>query len=202
MTFQRFYIPAVRFRAFAVELENLDGQGLRMEWEVKRDNTSTPDEGSVRLYNLAPAISSALYELWVARAPLLAFKSEIEIGWDGVPQRLMIGDTWDMIPQERTPTDVITVFRFGDGGQAFRDQTVGRNFNGTRIDQVLQYLIELPPAGTDVGGGGLGLEYPKESRALVIAAANATVIPVVRNLPSGRNTRQVINQRSHVNDRA
>lgn len=190
--FSRFFIPAVRFRAFAIEVQNLDGQGLRMEWEVTRDNTQTPDEGVIRIFNLAPVVSGTIYEMWEARAALLAFKSEIEIGWDGTPQQLMIGDTWDITPQERTTTDVITTLKFGDGAQALRDQVVGQTFNGANITWLVQRLVTFPPRKADAGLGGLGLLYPAESKTLVEAAAAVTPTKVLRRLVKGRNTRATV----------
>lgn len=190
--FQRFFKPAVKFRAFSLGFENLDGRGIRVQWEVVRDNTSTPDEGVLRIFNLSPTFIGVMHTAWTTRRPLAVFSIELDIGWDGIAQRLMVGDLWDFIPEHRTPTDRITIMKFGDGSQAIRDQVVGRTFNGTRIDEALRYLIELPPAGTDAGGGGLGLIYPPSSRALVVAAANLTPLPLLRNLVQGRSTRATI----------
>ncbi len=190
--FLKFFIPAVSFRALDFLVLNLDGQGVYMEWEVTRDNTPTPDEGEVRIYNLRKETVLAIHTLWVVRPAALGFPVTLGIGWQNVTQKLMVGDMWEVIPDERTPTDVISIFRFGDGLKNLRDATVGRTMNGVRIDQALNYLIQLPIAGTDAGGGGLGLGYPPDSRALVIAAANATPIPVLRAVTAGQNTREVV----------
>lgn len=190
--FQRFFIPAVKFRAFTLGFENLDGRGIRVQWNVVRDNTSTPDEGVVRIFNLSSRLVGAMHEAWETRRPLSTFRVELDIGWDGVAQRLITGDLWDFTPERKTPTDRITIMKFGDGSQAIRDQVVGRTFNGVGIDEALSFLIKLEPASADAGSGGLGLIYPPASRALVIAAANLTPLPLLRNLVQGRSTRVTI----------
>lgn len=190
--FLQFFIPAVRFQALTFIEQNLDGQGIYMEWEASRDNTSTPDEGEVRLYNLRPQIALTIHELLQTRIPIQGFPCTLSIGWQGVASELMKGDLYDYTPSKRTPTDVISIFRFGDGLKNIRDATVGRTFAGVRIDEALNYLVQLPPSSTDAGSGGLGLFYPAESRALIIAAAAATPLLTLRNIVQGLNTRDAI----------
>jgi hypothetical protein len=171
-----------------------------MEWSIQRDNTNKPDTGEIRVFNLAAKVSRVIHETWQAlhasglgSGMLLVFS----IGWDRIPKRVFLGDVWDFIPEQRTPTDVVSVFKLGDGNRAQRDQVVGRSFHAVSIDIVLDYLVELPPATVDVGGGGLGLIFPPESKALVKAAA-AEVKTLqgsdltFGNIPAGANTREAI----------
>jgi hypothetical protein len=192
-TFQRFLIPAVRLDTAQGIITNLRGDGLRMEWEISRDNTNNADEGTLTVYNLAPALRGAIFEAWQALSAASGYLVTFAIGWDGVPQKVFQGDVFDLIPDRRSPTDVMTVFRLGDGNRTLRDQVVGRGFAGVKIDVVLSYLVSLPPASADAGGGGLGLLYPPESKALVAAASAELPIQAWGNIPKGANTRDAVN---------
>jgi hypothetical protein len=191
--FTRFFIPAVSLRVPPAELFNLDGQGIYMEWEINRDNTSNADEGTVRVHNLSPALSGQIFEAWQNLFPSVGFLATFSIGWDGVARKVIVGDVWDIIENERTTTDDVMVFRIGDGNNALRDESSSKMMNGTGIDTALRFLITLPPDSTDIAGGGLGLEYPAESRALVVQAASRLPIQRWRNVPTGMNTRQNVN---------
>ncbi len=188
-TYERFFIPAVKIVTPVATMENLDGQGLTMEWEVLRDNASDADMGSIRIYNLGPATAQGIHEAWRRRRPSGSFKLEISAGWDGVPKLLMSGDVWEMKPAVRDGADVITQFEIGDGIDSLRDQMVGATFAKADLATVIEFLVTLDIKAQDIGGGGLGLSYPAESKALVTQAALRTPVSRFRNLAAGLNTR-------------
>jgi hypothetical protein len=205
LAFQRFFIPAVKvivplFTGTPIAISNLDGSGLRIEWDLARDNTSTPDEGEVRIYNLSPTLRGTIYESWkVLQTRQVSgvgsgMELDLSIGFDKIAKRVFLGDVWDFVPEERTPTDVISIFRLGDGNRAQRDQATSRAFVAVSIADVLDYFIRLPPSAPDAGGGGLGLIYPPEARALI--KAEAAKLPKALqswpNVPDGLNTRELI----------
>jgi hypothetical protein len=166
-----------------------------MEWSITRDNTVNPDEGNITLFNLAPVVSGAIFEAWQAVNNLglgVEYNVAFYIGWARIAKLVMIGEVWDLQPDLKTPTDVLTIFRIGDGNNAIRDQTVGRDFHGVKLDIVLDYLVRLPPAPDDAGGGGLGLIYPPESKAIIAAAAGALPYQFFANIPKGLNTKDAI----------
>jgi len=194
---QPYYIPAVSITVLpGITITNLDSTGLRIEWLVMRDNTNKPDTGTVTVYNLSPATIGLIYDAWRASRrvfdPVPIFS--ISIGWNRLPEQLMVGDIIDLIPQRRTPTDVLTVFQIGDGTQRTRDQTVGRDFANVNLVTVLDYLITLPPAGADAGGGGLGLLFPADSKALVQQAAAEIPLQNWGNITKGMSTVEAVNQ--------
>lgn len=191
--FKRFFIPAVRLDTAQGIVSNLDGNGIRFKWDITRDNTNKPDGGEITIYNLAPSFIGLLLEAWQALSQASGYLVTFGIGWEGVPQTVIVGDVWDLVPDRRSPTDVMTVLKIGDGNKSLRDQAVGRSFSGVKIDIVLDYLISLPPATADAGGGGLGLIYPPESKALVKQAAGELPIQTWGNIPQGANTREAIN---------
>lgn len=193
MTFKRFYIPAVQLEIGGAIISNLDSQGLRIEWEIERDNTNKADEGTVTIYNLAPALINGIFEAWQQLSQTSAgFFAIFSLGWDRVPQICFTGEVWDLIPERRTPTDRLSVFRLGDGNRPLRDGVVAQTFKQVQIGTVLEYLVSLPPASVDAGGGGLGLLYPAESKALVETAAGELPMQTFGNIPAGSNTRDAI----------
>ncbi len=190
--FKRFFIPAVKLNTAQGIVSNLDGNGLRFTWEIERDNTNAADKGRISIFNLSSAFRGVLFEAWRALSAASGYLVEFGIGWDGVPQTVIRGDVWRLTPNRRTPTDVETVIEIGDGQKNLRDQTVGRSFSNVRISIVLEYLVALPPATADAGGGGLGLIYPPESKALVAQATSELPIQTWGNIPAGANTREAI----------
>jgi hypothetical protein len=84
------------------------------------------------------------------------------------------------------------ILRVGDGGRALRDGITTRPFKNVNVATVLEYLVQIPPAPLDAGGGGLGLFYPPESRAVVAAAAKLTAVQNWGNIPGYFGTRQSI----------
>ena len=199
--FKRFYIPAVRLDTPVGPVVNLDGNGIYFEWDIFRDNTNTVDQGTITIFNLSEAFRKLLFESWLitqrASSILLPVKLgwnvNFTLGWEGLPELLMKGDVWNIVPSDRTGgTDVMTVLSIGDGNKSIRDQTVGRSFVNVNIVNVLDYLVGLPPAGNDVGGGGLGLLFTPESKAVITAAASELPITTWGNIVQGSNTREAV----------
>ncbi len=190
--FKRFFRPCAELVTSEGVIANLDGLGLTFEWRIRRTNTNVADQGSIAIYNVSPALSEAIFEAWKAFNEASGYLVTFGIGWDGVPATVLVGDVWKIKPRERTPTDAILKLEIGDGNRVLRDSAVGKSFAGVKIDIVLDYLVNFPPATADAGGGGLGLDYPKESRDLVKAAAAELPIQTWGNIPAGANTREAI----------
>jgi hypothetical protein len=195
LRFKEFYVPAVSLFVQSpnlpfVEIQNLDGNGLRMDWSVTRDNTGDADQAEVTIYNMSRTLAGQLHAAWANRPFVAGFEAGISVGWQGVTELLLRGDVWDLRVNGRDGADNLTTFKIGDGHNPLRDSVQGRTFNGTKIDTCLRFLVELPQSAQDVGGGGLGLVYPKESKALVVEAANALPIRRWRNIPAGHSTRE------------
>jgi len=190
--FQRFFIPSTKLMTAQGIIFNPDGQGIRMQWTITRDNTPTPDTGEVVIFNLSPALSGAIYEAWSAFSKSSGYLVDFGIGWERLSQTVIRGDVWRFVPAKRTPTDVLSIFSIGDGIKNVRDQATGASFSKVDLGTVLTAFITLPPNPGDTAGGGLGLLYPPESKALVSAAAAALKVRTFNNIPAGYNTRTFI----------
>jgi hypothetical protein len=195
---QSFYIPAVAVTTIpGFTFTNLDSSGLRIEWSVFRDNTNKPDTGEVIVYNLGLATRSAIYEAWQAvRRGVQVNTFTLAIGWNKVPKIVMTGEIIELTPNRRTPTDVLTVWKIGDGAERVRDSIVGRDFHNVNIVVALENLVLFPPSPDDAGGGGLGLLFPPETKALVTqAAAEVTQLKGFQqwaNITKGMSTKGAI----------
>lgn len=192
---QSFYIPAVSIITVpGITLTNLDSTGLRMEWSVRRDNTNKPDSGTVTVYNLAPETSGVIYEAWQAirQGIQTGLSFTLALGWNKVPEIVMQGDIVNFIPAQRTATDVLTIWEIGDGTERLRDSVVGRDFANVNIVTLLDYLVPLPPAPNDAGGGGLGLIIPPSSKALIAQAAAEIPLQEWSNISKGMNTVEAV----------
>lgn len=211
--FERFYVPAVKLETSQVltgagdgpqslspiVLENLDGQGIVFDWAIERDNTNQPDQGEITIFNLAPRLIGELHNAWrqaedsrkIGGDVRLGYSARFSLGWDGIVQTLMIGDVWDFIPAIETPTDTMTVFKLGDGNRALRDRFMSRVMTRISIERAIDYLVHIVPNALDVGGGGLGLIYPKASKDLIQRAAQELPDQNYTNIPPG-NTKQLL----------
>lgn len=193
---QSFYIPAVALTVIpGITISNLDSTGLRIEWTVSRDNTNNADTGEITVYNLSPKVSGLIYEAWQA-VNVVGFATglslTLSVGWNRIPKIMLQGDIWDMVPDQRTATDVLTIFRVGDGLQQERDAVVGRDLQGVEFATALSFLVVPPPSPDDAGGGGLGLIFPPESKALVAQAAANINLQRLSNITKGFNVRDAI----------
>ena len=188
---RRFFRPAVELGTGDGTIKNLDGDGLRFSWRVRRDNTPKADEGQISIWNLSPSLRGSIYESWAALSGASGYLVTFSLGWDGNPELVISGDVWDLIPDRRTPTDVETIFSLGDGNQALRDSTLTKNFADIKISALLDWILKLPADSSDAGGGGLGLIFPKESRDLVDQAVAETSLQTL-SVPPGSSTRDSV----------
>lgn len=202
----QLFRPAVRLNTATADIANLDGLSLRIDWSITRDNTNRVDQAEFIVYNLAPKVRDQIYNDWKElvdapsnRVPIgsalpttLGYIVEFQLGWRGVAKRVFVGDVWDLIPRQRTPTDTLTIFKCGDGQRNLRDSTIPSTFHNVNIATVLDYLVQLPPNAEDIGGGGLGLIFPKESKALIAQAASELAFTSFTNIPAGSNTKDAI----------
>lgn len=104
------------------DTENLDGEGLFMEWTVERKLTSNADTGTVRIYNLG-ALQQGLMEAIVKASKGFSAigNIEISIGWDKMVFSLMAGQIWKLKAKLYEDPDVVTEIEFGDGLASNRD---------------------------------------------------------------------------------
>ncbi len=193
---QSFYIPAVAVTTIpGITISNLDSSGLRIEWSVSRDNTNKPDTGEIIVFNLSPTLISTIQEAWNFRqfAGFTAVPDVVlAVGWNRVPEIVLQGDIVEFIPNRRTPTDVLTVWRVGDGLEQMRDSTVGRSLHNVKIAVLLEPLVTLPPNTSDIGLGGLGLIFPPESAALITTAVAEIPFQDWSNITPGMSTKIAI----------
>ncbi len=130
-------------------VENLTGQGLRLDWQVEKMRGGDPDSASLTIYNLATVSRALLATAWAAMMPTIV---TLFIGWGGLPELVFRGDAWHMVPERVEGTDVLTTIQARDGGGAVRD-TPPSGSTGfglglqLAVAQILG-LMKLPPSST------------------------------------------------------
>ena len=153
LSFLRFFKRAVRVTlsnplivAERVKIENLDGRGLHVTFDVDRTNEPQPDESVVRIYNLSDMTIGQIKlaykhstEPGFRRPPL---KLELDAGYDGVVSSLFKGDVWDMRPKVREGGDWYTEFRAADGGDAYRGGTVNASVGGVDYRTLIDIITK------------------------------------------------------------
>jgi hypothetical protein len=136
-----------------VLLEDLTGDGLRIEWEVQKQRGPTPDTATITVYNL-----SAITRLALATYRGTGLKLIIKLfaGWGRLPEQLFSGGAWNVTADRRSGTDILTVLECGDG---------------------LNELRDTPPAG----GGTIGLAMA-ELVALYVLSLGLKMSPFALSL--------------------
>jgi hypothetical protein len=159
-----------------VLLKNDSGLGLRIEWEVEKSITTTPDKAKIRIYNLAK-VSRAAIE--AAAALPVPTKVDLYIGWRGLlpvgvpPTLLFSGTLWKVIPElwdddytggvtraglreERTGLDIVTELEATDGGVELRD-TPASGTTAVAIGVNLALNLVLGQLGVTASPAAIGI---------------------------------------------
>lgn len=157
--------------AAPMTISNLDGSGLHISWDVLRTRSSKTDYGVATVRNLSPKFRGLLYETWRRfNATLTGFRVGVHIGWGGRVDLVMMGDCWDLQPDERQGEDALTIFKFGEGQRPIKQGAT---------DTPKQYTYE---AGNALGlwltitdmFANLGLKIDPAMQAVFSAAVTRT----------------------------
>lgn len=164
-----FLQVSASFIAVPNTVVNLDGTGLKMEWDIERTRSSTPDQGTVTVYNLSPSARKVFHEAWKLSTEVASYILDLSIGWGGLVERVFVGDVWKIIPEIRIGEDVLTVFHLGDGVDKLRDGVtpLGANQAKTLFTAVLLILVSSEK----------GLRIPIDPVSLVLIQAKAALLP-------------------------
>jgi hypothetical protein len=105
-------------------ISNLNGDGLKITWNILRTRSSHTDYGEATITNMSPAFRGLLYETWQRfNATLTGFRVGVHIGWGGKVNLVMMGDCWDFNPEHREGEDIVSIFKFGDGQKPVKEAT-------------------------------------------------------------------------------
>lgn len=150
-----------------VDIDGANGNGLRIEWSVEKTRGSSPNQGTITVYNINPALRQMLSAAMALPVPLLA---TLLVGWDRIPELLFAGEVWRLVPARHTGTDVLTVIEAADGAAALRD---------------------TPPAGGAVFGMAMSvavgqilgqLRLTPSPTALAVISAAAAAVPAAASM--------------------
>lgn len=134
-----------------VTLSNVDDDGLRIAFNVKRTNEPEPDQAMFRVWNLAATTRQQITELFEA-FDLLTVK--IVGGYVGFTEVIYFGDVW-RLQHQRNGAEVVTEIGTGDGHASYRDGRMNQAFAaGVPVDTVRKLVeagLGLKP-GADAEG--------------------------------------------------
>ena len=175
IVFPNFLQVSASMIMFPLPVVNLDGQGLKMEWDIERTRSGTPDRGVITIYNLSVSARKAIHEVWKTTTAVFEYTVELSIGWGGLVERIFVGDAWKLIPEIRAGEDVLTVFEVGDGNTQVRDTVtpLGANLAKTTFQSILLILVSSPQ--------GLGIPIDPVSLTLILAKAATLPIQIFDN---------------------
>ena len=99
-----------------VMVQNVSGNGLRMEWAVRKDRTAAPDQATITIYNLMPELRMGLQVTPKIPGPV---RLALAIGFDGIPDVVFSGEIWKLEAERRQHNgDILSVIEAGDGAQS------------------------------------------------------------------------------------
>jgi hypothetical protein len=140
--------------AISFDVENLDGEGLFMDWDVQRQLGTNANQGTLEIYNLGELQQGLMQSIVKASAGFSAIGNiELSVGWDGQTFSLMRGQIWRLQAKVYRDPDIVTVIEFGDGVQSNRDsQTLTTQVAQIFVTDLLTLLASRfsPPRLLDV----------------------------------------------------
>jgi len=143
-------------------VENLTGQGLRLDWQVAKARSSEPDSASLTIYNLSTVYRALLGTTWATWEPLIV---RLYIGWGGLPEQVFRGEAWHLVSERVEGTDILTTIQARDGGTALRDTPPGGSTGfGLGLQLAVAQLL-----------GQLQLQPSSTAMAAIAAAATGNV---------------------------
>jgi hypothetical protein len=144
--------PPPQFATPPILVENLAGDGLLIEWQVKKRSGPTPDQAEISVHNMAPNFRAQISTLAAMGFPTAV---DLYVGWEKLPELLFSGQAWKLRPERRTGTDIVTTFEAGAGALAVRDTPpAGGATIGLAMKLVITKLIVnlgLVPSPTALG---------------------------------------------------
>ena len=151
-----------------VILENLTGQGLRIDWQIEKCIGPSPNTCDLVIYNLNLAQREALAVASAAPIPLIV---SLQIGWAGlapagIPEIVFIGQVWEIEATKKENTNVLTLIKIGDGAKPLADTPPN---GGTLIGITFAAMVNVLAAE-------LGL--PVSPAATTKIAEKAAALPV------------------------
>lgn len=105
-----------------VLVENLTGQGLRLDWQINKARGGDPDSCSLSIFNLHFGFRTMLQAAWATFSPMIV---RLYIGWQGIPELVFTGDAWHFVAEKVQGADIVTAVQAMDGGGALRDTPPG-----------------------------------------------------------------------------
>lgn len=116
-------------------VQNLDGDGLRIDWTCSKSNKPESDTAEIVIYNLGRPQRELLAAL-VPVLPAFSFRAVLSVGWGRVatpqfvpPFVLLQGNIKKIVPSRKTRTDVLTIFEIGDSVYSQRDTVTAQVLN-------------------------------------------------------------------------
>ena len=159
---------AYRISLGSVEIDNLSGTGLRVQFEVRRDKRGlgAPNTATVSVYGLSEDTRQQLHDQaageWVSAAPTLAqklvsipqifapgIKCRIEAGWGDTVDQIYSGVLREVWSEKQGP-EWITTATAADGEKECKMAKISKTWAmGTPLSQVFLELVNA--LGIEVG---------------------------------------------------
>lgn len=153
---------------------NLDGNGIKLEWDIQRTRTQSPDQGTLAIYNLGLAARTALKAyLTYSTAPinaLLPLLLEFSIGWGGLVEKIYAGKAWKWVLEKRVGEDLVTILEIGDGTLQVENAVLGSSFADMFVETAVLLVVSAAPP--------VGLGYPIDPVSAALIKARAATLPV------------------------
>ena len=119
------------------------GHGLFTSWDVRKEWGPNNDSATLSIANLDLPFRKALSARLALPGPTL--QVQLLVGWSGLPEQLYLGEVRKCTPEERTRTDVFTVFELSDGGVSARATPPpgGADFGAAVLTVILKLTQQL-----------------------------------------------------------
>ncbi len=163
-----------------IPLVRSDGEGIRIQWDVKRSNTPNSGTGKITLTNLAESVQQQVYQAWLSSK----LRAGLFIGWASTTQLLIDAIVTKVEPDvpSRDRTDVMTVIHVGEALDKLRDATVSADFANVGLPFLVKQVADE-----------LGIGLPPQTVAAITAAALGLPIQNFKSWSLQGNARDNLN---------
>ena len=191
----RQYKRSIRVVFGPLLAECIEGEGLRIAFEVTRTSRSDPDQGTIQIFNLSAstrnAVLSAFDGLQTSRrvilntplmpdaargAALAALEASMMVrvfaGYGKVPAQIFQGNLVGVTREDRSgSTDFVTTLKAGDGLMAYREGYVNQAFGPGVTMETVRQVLQL----------SMGLAESADAAATVAVVAPQAVVTAAAN---------------------
>jgi hypothetical protein len=126
----------------AIEINSEDNSAFRVDFNITKNRASTPNKGTIDIYNLPPSIRKSSIKEYDRLTLQAGYKAEDDSD-DGSLFGIIIDGTITEITHSRQGTDIVSRFVCVDGGEGYVNGAVNMTYRaGTTYIEIIKDIVK------------------------------------------------------------